>query len=130
LTFSGETRSQLGSTLPHAPYGLRGVSNNGVAAFFAGGFAGYYYSGIERIAYSSDTFTSQVAYLNTGTYSMAGFAHSGIAGYYAGGGSGGGVGRISIIQKITFSNNTVSNLSATLATNSYSQSGMANSGTL
>jgi hypothetical protein len=130
LTFSGETRSQLGSTLPHSPSGLRGVSNNGVAAFFAGGFAGYYYTGIERITYSTDTFTSQVAYLNTGSTSMAGFAESGTAGYFAGGGASGGSGITSIIQKMAFSNNTVSTLSATMPANTYQASGMANSGTL
>ena len=100
-----------------------------LAAYFAGGIDTNNISGIDKIAFSSDAKSTLSATLSTARYALAGAANSGTAAYFAGGFHGPSSTYISGIDKITFSGDTKSTLSATLSTTSYNLAGAANSGT-
>lgn len=64
LTYSGETRSSLASTLTIAAYGIGGTQNRGVCAYMLSGAgqADPYYTGLlQKLTFSTDT-ASVVSY--------------------------------------------------------------------
>ena len=56
-------------------------------------------------------------------------ANSGTAGYAVGGYADGGVGNLSSVEKLTFSNDSISTLASALSSSRYTHSSFANSGT-
>lgn len=101
-------------------------SNNGVCAYTAqGSTSGSNYTTIgEKFVYSTETRTKFITYTDA-TRDSASFANSGTAGYVnLAGGS-----YIKTINKVLYSTDAVSTLSATLAVASASKAGFARSGT-
>jgi hypothetical protein len=120
LTFSNETRSIL--SFSYSPYRMYQASfaNSGTAGYFIGGsFQNsqsdtIYVSGVFKVPFSNDT----VSELGSGPFFMiregSGFAKSGTAGYIAGGFDSSQGAQVSRIDKLAFSNDSKSTLSATV----------------
>jgi len=134
ITFADDSKSTLSATLTSARYGPAGMANSGVAGYFGGGntvggLSGNQ-SGIDKITFPADTKSTLSGTLTTAVHYLASMANSGTAGYFAGGnGVATGNGNVSGIDKITFSADTKSTLSATLTSARRSMAGFANSGT-
>jgi hypothetical protein len=124
IAFSADTKSTLSATLTAAASNIAGAANSGTAAYFAGGTG---LDGIDKISFSADTKSTLSAVLTTACWQFEGAADSGTAAYYAGGQAGGAGGYLSRFDKITFSADTKSTLSATLATSAQWVAGAANS---
>jgi hypothetical protein len=132
LTFSTETNSELGS-FQGIRYYHTGFANSGTAGYFSGGFDGsnaIYLSSIKKLTFSGESLSTIGANLshNNATYS-AGMANSGTAGYISGGTKGYYTLNMSKIDKLTFSNDSISTLSYTYSPNRNGQTSFANSGT-
>jgi hypothetical protein len=101
------------------------MSNSGTAGYAAGGYGTAYgnnqglYQHIDKLTYSNENRSTLSATLtmisnNTfGKYAAVGFADTGTAGYVAGGWAG--IADVELIDKITFSNDSKSTLSATMS---------------
>jgi len=132
FSFSDESFSTLSSTFNDRRSHGVGFANSGTAGYFAGGVdqvGGIATSRIEKINFSDDSITNQAAALSGARSNRpAGFANSGMAGYIAGGQDGSG-NSFSTIQKIAFSNDSVSTIGARAQhSGNNSVSGCANSG--
>ena len=131
LTFSTETNSDIGS-FAGIRYYHTGFANSGTAGYFSGGTDGQgnYLSSIKKLTFpgeSLSTIGATLSHTNSG-YS-AGTANSGTAGYISGGSSGSYSLNMSKIDKLTFSNESISTLSYTYSPNRNGQTSFANSGT-
>ena len=105
--------------------GISGLSNNGVAGYFAGGelSSGSASNSIQKISFSPESKSNLAAVLSISRSASDGSSNSGVAGYISGNGN-------NTIEKLTYSTEVMSSISATL---NYSKNGMgafANSGTL
>ena len=129
LAFSAETRSTLSATLTSARYALGGMANSGTAAYFSGGYDGSFLSGIDKIAFSADTKSTLAATLSPIRTYAQGLANSGVAGYTGPGYTGSGATYTNTINKLLFSNDTISTLAATLTVDGTDVMTAANSGT-
>jgi hypothetical protein len=139
LTFSNDTRATIASRLPYALYTQAGFANSGTAGYVAGGnqSGATQHSAIHKLVFSNDTWTNNVSYLSAiaDSFGAAGMANSGTAGYIAGGNymtpqvPFDYAQALNIIAKVTFSNDSRSNLGATLAAVSTWLGSHANSGT-
>ncbi len=132
LTFSTETNSDIGS-FEGIRYYHTGFANSGTAGYFSGGFDGgnsIYLSSIKKLTFSGESLSTIGATLShtNSTYS-AGMANSGTAGYISGGTKGAYTLNMSKIDKLTFSNESISTLSYTYSPNRNGQASFANSGT-
>jgi hypothetical protein len=113
FTFSNETYSTIGNS-GYAPYHPAGLSNSGTAGYMTGGTGS---SGIgqnvRKITFSNDTIstTSGLVYVR---YTHSGSGIKGSSGFISGGGQSPTNGS-SIIEKITFSTDTWSELGARIA---------------
>lgn len=121
LTYSSETNSVIGGT-----YQIRGAGttqNTNVAGYYCGGYSGSQYeSTVKKMPYSTETF-STVGNLSNARIISSGVENLSTAGYSMGGINGG---LTNIIQKINFSNDSVSTISATLpVTSAYVDSGVS-----
>jgi hypothetical protein len=121
LTYSSETRSVISGT-----YAIRGAGttqNTNVAGYYCGGYSGSQYeSTVKKMPFSTETF-STAGNLSNARIISSGIENLSTAGYSLGGINGGFT---NIMQKITFSNDSVSTLSATLAVSSgYVDSGVS-----
>ena len=109
LTYSSETRSVLAAT-----YQIRGAGttqNTNVAGYYCGGYSGSQYeSTIKKMSYSTETFSTAGNLTNSRIIS-SGIENLSTAGYSLGGINGGFT---NIIQKINFSNDSISTIGATL----------------
>jgi hypothetical protein len=96
-----------------------------------GGWNGGYYSTMYKFNTADDSRSTLAATLTTGGYGHNEMSNWGSASYLCGGGTsfGSSVGAISTIQKLLFSNDARSNITATLATARGRGSSMTNSGT-
>ena len=122
LTYSTEARTVLSASMSNDRYETAGFSNSGTAGYVGGGYGTPYGSNqgllqsIDKFTFSNDSRSTLSATItmggNFGRYGCMGFANSGTAGYVAGGGF---MPRTDIIDKITFSNDSKSTLSATLS---------------
>jgi hypothetical protein len=122
LTYSTEARTVLSASMSNDRYETAGFSNSGTAGYVGGGYGTAYGSNqgllqsIDKFTFSNDSRSTLSATItmggNFGRYGCMGFANSGTAGYVAGGGF---MPRTDIIDKITFSNDSKSTLSATLS---------------
>jgi len=126
MTYSNETNSSVSLGISATHLGTA-HSNNGVAAYLANGANASYSptTTYQKIPYSTQS-ASSITSLVTGAY-RASFANSGTAGYI-----GGGLGTSNVLNAITktaYSSDSLSTLSATLATARYVHVGFARSGT-
>jgi len=131
LTFSTETNSDIGS-FQGIRYYHTGFANSGTAGYFSGGTdgEGNYLSSIKKLTFSGESLSIIGATLShtNSTYS-SGMANSGTAGYISGGTKGAYTLNMSKIDKLTFSNESVSTLTYTYSPNRNGQTSFANSGT-
>jgi len=131
ITFPADTKSTLSATLTNGVWSLFAMANSAVAGYIAGGSAPAFKNNIDKITFSTDSKSTLSATLTTFTRGAGGFANSGTAGYFAGGyndsGYSGGP-HLAHIDKITFSIDGKSTLSATISSSRRSSGAMANSG--
>ena len=134
LTYSGESRSNLGSGLSvgrdEQP---GGCANSGTAGYFGGGNEnGSWSEGstvVDKYAFSNDSRSTLGTGLSVQVRGPAAMANSGTAGYW-GGGYKYAPGMWDHIDKFAFSNDGRSTLSATLTGATWAATGVANSGTV
>ena len=133
IAFSADTKTTLAAVLSVARGYPGGAANSGTAGYVAGGGNSSFPNGlssIDKIAFSADTRTTLSATLTEARLRLGGAAHSGAAAYFPGGSSLYGAGYTSAIDKIAFSADTKSTLTATLTTVNRTMASAANSGTL
>ncbi len=134
LSFSGETRSTLGATLSSSRANTSGFANSGTAGYWAGGNGenGLALTQVAKLTFSNDSVAAISATFSPGRMDGAGVAKSGTAGYVMGGNVTDSNTKTTQINKVLFSNDTISTLSATTigTSSSNGQSGFSNSGTL
>ena len=131
LTYATDSRTTASGTLSIAREAIGGMANSGTAGYFAGGYGGgAFRSTIDKLAFSNDSRSTLSGTLATIRYYVGGMANSGTAGYFGGGTNATGTQVwFSNITKVVFSNDSVSTIGASLASNRQGTSGMANSGT-
>jgi hypothetical protein len=109
------------------------MANSGTAGYIAGGDKTdggvSYRTSIDKLTFSNDTISVLGATLSVMQMYWSGSANSGTAGYYSGGYNNGELGIGSTIVKLLFSNETRSNLAATINANINNNTSHANSGT-
>jgi uncharacterized repeat protein (TIGR02543 family) len=118
LLFSNELRSTLTSTLSQSIY-YQAACNSTSVGYFAGGIYGVgYYSFINKLLFSDDSRTTLIATLSQTIFRQSA-CNSTLAGYFAGGyhydGNINDVNDQSFIDKLLFSNELRSTLTATLS---------------
>jgi hypothetical protein len=126
LLFSNDTISSLQDGLMQNSQTC-GVSNSGIAGYYAGAFSG---SGggtsIRKITFSNDTFSSTSAGLSSSRSQAGGISNSGTAGYICAGIiSGASVGTV---QKLTYSGETSSTLGASFSSHRFQGGTAGNKG--
>ena len=131
MSYSSETASNLANTLPQGRFGSNGMSNSGTAGYVVGGAtAGYStrYKTIVKMPFSTDV----PATLGTGFTNMGNApgncSNNHTAGYTFGGYSD-TTGPLSLNNKITYSNDSISNSVSSLPATAFSNSAMSNDGT-
>lgn len=131
MTYSNETASNLANNLPQERFGANGMSNSGTAGYVVGGAtAGYNtrYKTIVKMPFSTDV----PATLSTGFTNMGNApgncSNNHTAGYTFGGYSD-TTGPMSLNNKITYSNDSISNSVSSLPATAFSNSAMSNDGT-
>ncbi len=112
FTFSNETYSTIGSS-GYASYHPAGLSNSGTAGYMTGGTPNQFGQNVRKISFSNDAI-STTSGLNWVRYTHSGSGIKGSSGFISGGGTNPSNGS-SIIEKITFSTDTWSQLSARIA---------------
>ena len=128
IAFPSDTKTTLSATLTYDVRYPAGLSNSGVAGYNGGGYSNGQaanQSGIDKIAFPSDTKTTLSATLTYAVQALGSVSDSGVAGYFAGGTTG--TVRDNI-DKIVFSSDTKSTLVATLTSTVSQVQGMANYG--
>jgi hypothetical protein len=143
MLYSNDSISTLSGTLTYNSYTSTAVSNNGTAGYYCGGYNGSMITQIDKIAFPSDTKSGISAKLASGYVSADAGAHSysGGAGYIGAGydsdgfsviPSGSNTGSKSQINRLAYSNETISVLSATMLNGPslLDANGCANSGVL
>ena len=127
--FSNDSQS-FTTTLGAARTALAGMANSGTAGYFGGGsFDGTLQNTIYKFSFPSDSRSTLGSTLSTPTAYLAANAESGVAGYF-GGGTSSGSSWGTKVEKLTFSNDSMSVLSQGLSLGVNFNAGMANSGTL
>jgi hypothetical protein len=135
LTFSGDTVSTIAATFNLARSHAAGFANSGTAGYNAAGVdgAGNHTKRIDKLNFSGDTVSNTITNMSSGAVAAtepAAMANSGTAGYIAGGDkTEGGVDYRTSIDKLTFSTDVISVLTAKLSVMQMQWSGSANSGT-
>lgn len=117
--FFAETISLLAATTTYSFFGGGGATNNGIAAYVAGGMNTDGTGGLStsnKMLYSSETPSLLGTTLATPRGAMGGVYNANTAAYYTGGTINNGGTQYNIISKMTFSNDTLSTLGATLNT--------------
>ena len=128
IAFPSDTKTTLSATLTYDVRYPAGLSNSGVAGYNGGGYSNGQaanQSGIDKIAFPSDTKTTLAATLTYAVQALGSVSDSGVAGYFAG---GAGATVRDNIDKIVFSSDTKSTLVATLTSTVSQVQGMANYG--
>ena len=117
--FFAETASVLTSTTTYSFFGGGGATNNGVAAYIVGGMLIDGTTGqstSNKMPYSSDTPSLLGTTLSPARGAMGGVYNANTAAYFTGGTINNGGTQFNTINKMTFSNDTLSTLGATLNT--------------
>lgn len=133
IAFSNDAISALGATLSTGRYYASNLSNSGVAGYIgAGNSSSSTLASIEKLTFSSEARSNLSATYGTPRGDSHGaMSNSGTAGYAGGGVNGSGT-SVNSIDKILYSNDTTSTLSAVLPWSTYGRRrnpGTANSGT-
>lgn len=115
LLFSNDSTSTLSNTLSQGMYYGAGYANAGIAGYWAGGAnsGGDAITTINKILFSNDSVSALETGLSTQQGNAASLANSGTAGYVVGGTNTPGGTNYNTVNKLTFSNDTNSNISAT-----------------
>lgn len=113
MSFSNDTWSTLSAVLTVATYDLIAVANSGTAGYITGGLASTTLDTIQKVLYSNDTISTLSTTLYEAVQYHFGSANKNTAGYLYGGIPTAG-GNTNSINKLTFSSDTRSVLSATL----------------
>lgn len=132
IAFSNDTKSTLSATLSPIRAYAQGLANSGVAGYTGPGYTGVgatYTNTIAKVLFSNDTIANLSATLTVDGTDVGAAANSGTAGYWAGGATSNGSTPVNSIDKLTFSGDTKSTLSATLTATNHNNGGAANSGT-
>jgi hypothetical protein len=133
ITFSNDSSTTIGATLTttSAFLGNPGMANSGTAGYFCGGWnaGSTWYSRVDKLAFSNDSKSTLAATLTSGVGRLTAMANSGTAGYAGGGNTSDGSTYLSNVDKITFSNDSKSNLGNILTAVYTTGAGFANSGT-
>lgn len=134
ILYSGDTRSTLSSVLSPAKQHQASFSNSGTAGYATGGYSTTLSTSnnnnAQKLSFSTDVISSLGSIMSSRRAQGGAVSNSGTAGYAAGGyvyGTSESV--TNSITSLTFSNDTSSNLSETLATATNHISGSAKSGT-
>lgn len=116
LTYSGETRSEIGSTFTTARFNNKGFGNSsGTNGYMAGGQdLSSFYNTTRKLAFSSDTWSDISAVLSSNRSGAGTASNPTMAGYFAGGYNGSTT--TSSIDKLSFTGEVMSTLSAALPT--------------
>lgn len=133
IAFSNDAVSGIAATLSVGKFYASNLSNSGVAGYIGGGqTASANSSTIEKLTFSSEARSNLSATYGTPRGDSHGaMSNSGTAGYAGGGVNGSGT-SVNSIDKILYSNDTTSTLSAVLPWSTYGRRrnpGTANSGT-
>jgi hypothetical protein len=124
LLFSNESRTTLTATLSQSVY-VQSACNSSLAGYFAGGYSGnnIYLSVIDKLLFSNDSRSTLTATLSQSMYIQSA-CNSTSAGYFAGGCDYNGNAYInqSFIDKLLFSDESRTTLTATLSQTIYNQS--------
>jgi len=130
LTYSDETRATLaatyGSSAAYSP--ANGCSNDGTAGYKMGGNT---LKAIDKLLYSNDTNSTLAAVLSENLRQGYGASDSGTAAYRAGGATAAWTTNTptDVIDKLLYSNDTVSTLGATMSVVGFGGTGLANTPT-
>jgi hypothetical protein len=111
FTFSNETYSTIGNS-GYASYHPAGLSNSGTAGYMVGGTPSQFGQNVRKISFSNDTISSSSGSVYS-RYTHSGSGIKGSSGFMAGGSAN--VNGQSVIEKITFSTDTWSELGARIA---------------
>jgi hypothetical protein len=124
LTFPNDTWSTISGVYPAGVGRAAACANSGTAGY---GFGGSNTTRIVRVLYSNDAVSTLGATLTYGIYTSTASSNNGVAAYHHGGYNGN---MITQIDKLTYSNETKSSLSALLASSyaSADAGAFANSG--
>ena len=114
ITYSNDTRSTLGTGLSVAKYGAAGLGNRAVAAYVSAGYGNG--TSTEKFNFSNDSRSSVGFSLAVSRGYATGISNSGTAGYIGGGFVDINTYGSDVIEKIVFSNDTRSTLSARMPT--------------
>lgn len=134
LAFSNDSKSTLSATLTTTKRFMASFANSGTAGYFAGGqngpADGDFKTALDKIAFSNDAKSTLAGVLSSNhTAYGSGVSNSGTAGYKMGG-SNYLAGTTTAINKVLYSTDTVSTLSAVLPAAVTNGSWYADSGTL
>jgi len=111
FTFSNETYSTIGNS-GYASYHPAGLSNSGTAGYMVGGTPNQFGQNVRKVTFSNDTISNSSGSIYP-RYTHSGSGIKGSSGFMAGGSAD--VNGQSVIEKITFSTETWSALSARIA---------------
>ena len=129
FAFSNDARTTI-AALPAATNLCSAFGNAGVAGYTAGGNGSpYQLDDIQKTTFADDTQSTLSAVLPDNVNTQASCSNVAVAGYTAGGESSGGVQAHATIDKLTYSSEAMSTLSASLAVGRRQVSAFANSGT-
>jgi hypothetical protein len=128
FAFPADTRTTLGTGLSGAFRFGAGMSNSGVAGYFAvGDDGGTRYDTVNKFAFPSDSRTTLSTGLSAARMRMGANSNNGVAGYY-GGGADQDVSSVSTVDKFAFPADTRSTLATGLSSARERGAGMSNQG--
>jgi large repetitive protein len=132
FTYSTDSRSS-GGILPAARVMGATFANSGTAGYYAGGLKQSSFdevSTVYKYSFSGESWSTVSNSLSQGRTNTGGASHNGVAGYIAGGSTYPDGTQFSTVNKILYSNDSISTLGTGLSQSVDYTSGFANSGTL
>lgn len=113
ITFPTDTKSALATQMMHGTANQSSSSNSGVVGYIIGGYANDYGNWIDKLTFLTELISASSTVLSLRRYQHAACSNHGAATYVAGG--SGESGNLSNIEKLTFSTEAMSTLSAILS---------------
>jgi hypothetical protein len=132
FTYSTDSKSS-GGTLPAGRVMGATFANSGTAGYYAGGLKESSYdevSTVYKYSFSGESWSTVSNSLSQARTNTGGASHNGVAGYIAGGSTYPDGTKFSTVNKILYSNDSISTLGTGLSQSVDYTSGFANSGTL
>jgi len=131
--FADDSRTTLGTGLTNQVRGTAGMSNAGVAGYFAGGDKSgapdVFYTTVDKFAFANDARSTLSTGLSAATTVLTGMSNSGTAGYTAGGYDGDAAAFTTTVDKFAFADDGRTTLGTGLSAATGYLTGMSNSGT-